>query len=57
MYVYYRGDSETGIHYFREMLNLRRSTWYCETTLHSPGYLPCLGYIYKRCGPSTLLNT
>ena len=48
------------------MVNLRRSNWYCETTLCSTGYLlgylycfiaSYIGYIYKRHRPRTLLNS
>ena len=51
--------------FFRKMLNLKRSTWYCEKPLYSPGYLQrhlsyfivsYLGYIYKRRRPRTFLN-
>ena len=54
------------MHYFQKMVNLRRSNWYCETTLCSPGYLlgylycfvaSYIGYIYKRHRPRTLLNS
>ena len=41
---------------FGKKLNLRHSTWSCETPLHSPGYLYCfivshIGYISKDAVP------